>query len=492
MTTIHQAETGESIPILPSKQESVHEAKQKEAGEPMPESLKHAFSFADAWSTENLATLEKIPPGKTFVLSRKEVNRLADEGKLSPKLMGMLENSKLTHSVAIINMGNGKFSFAGVRHRTKSAPDLTVEAQKKFLAEGGINKLNIMDSSGGPHMLNRQLKAVSPQHQEMFNRQRNAEEALVGAPHIALPIATGTALPEGSRDLGMRPLKGTIVEKMHTAEHALGIWTEDEVTAAGKDDDLVGTLKNPIPPERGIAVLSQISQGVGYMHEHGMVHRDLKVENLLFDAKGECHVTDFDTFQDFNRPMTLSKTDVTAPEGKVSYNEMSQLRQQGTPHLMAPWITGLMVSQPMNKATEASVPAKANLQKAVEENNLPEMRRINEEMYKPADCYNFAMMCYFMMVGKQPDYVQANAAKGSFMVYMATTKNNRDGTLFDPESTDNADEIKAKLSEAVNRGYPQELADLVFQGLSSNPAEVPTMAQFQAVLNKHKMNTPDR
>lgn len=33
-------------------------------------------------------------------------------------------------------------------------------------------------------------------------------------------------------------------------------------------------------------ILHQIAQGVKYMHDHNIVHRDLKLENLMFDEPG--------------------------------------------------------------------------------------------------------------------------------------------------------------------------------------------------------------
>merc|ERR1719326_2393085 len=38
---------------------------------------------------------------------------------------------------------------------------------------------------------------------------------------------------------------------------------------------------------------TQLLQAVQYMHQQGVVHRDLKLENVLLDAQNNCKVCDF-------------------------------------------------------------------------------------------------------------------------------------------------------------------------------------------------------
>lgn len=40
-------------------------------------------------------------------------------------------------------------------------------------------------------------------------------------------------------------------------------------------------------------IMGQILRAVDYMHRHGVVHRDLKLENLLRDEHGQICITDF-------------------------------------------------------------------------------------------------------------------------------------------------------------------------------------------------------
>src|SRR5262245_44211862 len=39
--------------------------------------------------------------------------------------------------------------------------------------------------------------------------------------------------------------------------------------------------KGPIPPDRAVAIVSQVLRGVGYAHKNGIIHRDLKPDNII-------------------------------------------------------------------------------------------------------------------------------------------------------------------------------------------------------------------
>jgi serine/threonine protein kinase len=49
----------------------------------------------------------------------------------------------------------------------------------------------------------------------------------------------------------------------------------------------------PMPPRLAVDVTLQFAAGVAHAHAHGVVHRDIKPQNVLISAKGVCKVTDF-------------------------------------------------------------------------------------------------------------------------------------------------------------------------------------------------------
>jgi serine/threonine-protein kinase len=65
-------------------------------------------------------------------------------------------------------------------------------------------------------------------------------------------------------------------------------------------------------------ILEEVAAGLDYAHQHGMVHRDIKPNNILFDEQGTAHLADF----------ALVKSD------QVSLTQVGQTF--GTPAYMAP------------------------------------------------------------------------------------------------------------------------------------------------------------
>ncbi len=49
----------------------------------------------------------------------------------------------------------------------------------------------------------------------------------------------------------------------------------------------------PMPPRLAVSVVLELCAGIQYAHQEGVVHRDIKPQNVLVDRHGVCKVTDF-------------------------------------------------------------------------------------------------------------------------------------------------------------------------------------------------------
>lgn len=77
----------------------------------------------------------------------------------------------------------------------------------------------------------------------------------------------------------------------------------------------------PLPPEKTVALIRKIAEGLAYCHDHEVIHRDLKPENILLTAEGQPVILDFG--------LALTKA-----SHRVTYANLSNTA--GTPDYMAP------------------------------------------------------------------------------------------------------------------------------------------------------------
>ncbi|WP_409292185.1 Stk1 family PASTA domain-containing Ser/Thr kinase [Peribacillus sp. SCS-37] len=79
----------------------------------------------------------------------------------------------------------------------------------------------------------------------------------------------------------------------------------------------------PIPVETAINIMEQITSAIAHAHQYGIIHRDIKPQNILIDSHGTVKITDFGI------AMALSSTSITqtnAVLGSVHYLSPEQAR----------------------------------------------------------------------------------------------------------------------------------------------------------------------
>jgi serine/threonine-protein kinase len=78
--------------------------------------------------------------------------------------------------------------------------------------------------------------------------------------------------------------------------------------------------REPIPIRHAAELIAKLARTASYAHEHGVLHRDIKPGNILLDAKGEPHLTDFGLARLVETESTVTRT----------------MEVLGTPSYMAP------------------------------------------------------------------------------------------------------------------------------------------------------------
>ncbi len=86
----------------------------------------------------------------------------------------------------------------------------------------------------------------------------------------------------------------------------------------GQLDEVV--KQTPMSVRQAVELIAKVARTVSYAHEHGILHRDIKPGNILLDAKGEPHLTDFGLARLVESESTVTRT----------------LEVLGTPSYMAP------------------------------------------------------------------------------------------------------------------------------------------------------------
>ncbi len=56
---------------------------------------------------------------------------------------------------------------------------------------------------------------------------------------------------------------------------------------------LKALIDSGLTPEQAVALIRQVLEAAGFAHRHGVVHRDLKPQNVIADSEGKAIVTDF-------------------------------------------------------------------------------------------------------------------------------------------------------------------------------------------------------
>ena len=82
----------------------------------------------------------------------------------------------------------------------------------------------------------------------------------------------------------------------------------------GSVKDIIQISNSPMFHEDIIAVLMyNVLEGLHYLHSNGMIHRDIKADNILLDKKGNIQISDFGVSATLKNTMGCFDTFIGTP-----------------------------------------------------------------------------------------------------------------------------------------------------------------------------------
>jgi eukaryotic-like serine/threonine-protein kinase len=85
--------------------------------------------------------------------------------------------------------------------------------------------------------------------------------------------------------------------------------------------------RGPVPIEMALEVALQIARGLSFAHQHGLVHRDVKPQNVLLNGSGEAKVTDFGIARSMSVQHSMTQTGTVLGTSDYIAPEQAQGRQ---------------------------------------------------------------------------------------------------------------------------------------------------------------------
>ncbi|HET9163144.1 MAG TPA: PASTA domain-containing protein [Solirubrobacterales bacterium] len=146
----------------------------------------------------------------------------------------------------------------------------TIDGRYRLLRRIGSGGMADVWLAEDPHLHRRvALKVLHrrfAQDREFVERFEREAEAAAGLSHPNVVAVFDRGDVEGTHYIAMQLLEGRTLKEL---------------------------IDQGLTPEQSVSLIRQVLEGAGYAHRHGVVHRDLKPQNVIVDDDGKATVTDF-------------------------------------------------------------------------------------------------------------------------------------------------------------------------------------------------------
>ena len=140
--------------------------------------------------------------------------------------------------------------------------------------------------------------------------------------------------------------------------------------------------RGPLPLGDAIRIGGQIALGLDHAHRRGVVHRDVKPSNVMFDSDGKTAVTDFGISR------VLDQTKFTVPGAKLGtpdYMSPEQARGQEADHRSDLYSLAVVVYEMLTGRTPFRSPEPLVTMRQIVEDPVPSARAINPSLPSGVD-----------------------------------------------------------------------------------------------------------
>jgi serine/threonine protein kinase len=136
-------------------------------------------------------------------------------------------------------------------------------------------------------------------------------------------------------------------------------------------------VRGPLPPMRALQLFSPLVEAVGYLHQHGIVHRDIKASNVKINSAGEVKLLDFGIAQSGYTPRLTQTGSVI---GTLEYLSPEQLCGEDATPQSDIWALGVLLFEMTTGQLPFSASNIAALHEAVKQSARLQPRNLNADL----------------------------------------------------------------------------------------------------------------